>query len=61
MDAIIEITAQVRLGDDRVVVVEKWESVAALKAHMVAPHMQAFRARVKDYVKGMELRVLSPA
>jgi quinol monooxygenase YgiN len=35
--------------------------VAALKAHGVAPHMQAYRARVKDFVRSMELRVLAPA
>jgi len=45
----------------RLVVIEKWESVAALKAHGVAPHMQAYRAKVKDFVNSMELRVLSPA
>ena len=50
-----------KFGPDTFVVVEKWETVAALKAHGAAPHMQAYRARVKDYVRGMELRVLSPA
>ncbi|MSQ60598.1 MAG: antibiotic biosynthesis monooxygenase [Betaproteobacteria bacterium] len=55
------IPTQAKVGADKVVVIEKWESVAHLKAHSVAPHMQAYRGRVKDYVKGMELRVLSPA
>ena len=61
IDAQTEIPIQHKVGPDRVVVIEKWETVAALKAHGVAPHMQAYRARVKDYVKAMELRVLSPA
>ena len=61
IDAVTDIPNHFKLGADRVVVVEKWESVPALKAHAVAPHMQAYRARVKDYVRGMELRVLSPA
>jgi len=61
IDAETDIGIQYKLGPDRVVVVEKWADVAALKAHGVAPHMQAYRARVKDYVKGMELRVLAPA
>jgi quinol monooxygenase YgiN len=61
VDADTDIAIQYKLGPDRVVVVEKWENVAALKAHGVAPHMQAYRAKVKDFVKGMELRVLSPA
>ena len=61
VDAETDIAIQYKLGPDRVVVVEQWETVAALKAHGVAPHMQAYRAKVKEYVKGMELRVLSPA
>ena len=61
IDAETGIPTQYRIGADRVTVMEKWESVDALKAHAVAPHMQAYRARVKDFVRGMELRVLSPA
>ena len=61
IDAETDIAIQFKLGADRIVVIEKWETVAALKAHGVAPHMQAYRARVKDYVRGMELRVLAPA
>jgi quinol monooxygenase YgiN len=61
IDAETDIAIHFKVGADRVVVIEKWETVAALKAHGVAPHMQAYRARVKDYVRGMELRVLSPA
>ena len=61
IDAQTDIAIQFKVGADRVVIIEKWESVAALKAHGVAPHMQAYRARVKDFVKGMELRVLAPA
>ena len=61
VDADTDIAIQYKLGPDRVVIVEKWENVAALKAHGVAPHMQAYRPKVKEYVKGMELRVLTPA
>ena len=61
IDAETDIATQARIGADKVVIVEQWESVAALKAHAIAPHMQAYRARVKEFVKGMELRVLSPA
>ena len=61
VDADTDIPIQSRLGADKVVVIEKWQSVAALKAHGIAPHMQTYRAKVKDFVKGMELRVLSPA
>ena len=61
IDAETDIPSQARIGADKVVIVEQWESVAALKAHAVAPHMQAYRVRVKAFVKGMELRVLVPA
>ena len=60
IDAETDIPIQFKVGSDRVVVIEKWESVAALKAHGVAPHMQAYCARVKDYVRSMELRILAP-
>ena len=46
---------------DVVTVVEKWESVEALQAHLVAPHMEEYRPRVKDLVLGMDLRILQPA
>ena len=61
IDAETDIPTQARVGADKIIIVEQWESVAALKAHAVAPHMQAYRIRVKEFVKGMELRVLSPA
>ena len=61
IDAETGIAAQFKIGADRVTVMEKWESVDSLKAHSVAPHMQAYRVRVKEFVRGMELRVLSPA
>lgn len=55
------IPGQFEVGSDRVVVVEQWESLDALKAHGAAPHMKTYRAAVKPYVRGMELRVLTPA
>lgn len=60
IDADTDIGAQVRIGDDKVIIIERWESLAHLKAHSVAPHMQAYRPRVKDYVKSTTLQVLSP-
>lgn len=55
-----EISAQMPLGADAVVVVEKWESLAALKAHLAAPHMVEYRPKVKEYVKQVTLRILEP-
>jgi quinol monooxygenase YgiN len=48
----------VPLGTDAILVVEKWETVAALKAHLSAPHMVEYRPKVKQYVKQVTLRIL---
>jgi quinol monooxygenase YgiN len=47
--------------EDVVVVIEKWESVAALEAHLIAPHMMEYRPKVKDFVKKVYLQILAPA
>ena len=61
VDSNTDLSVQAKVGPDKVVVVEKWEDIAALKAHSVAPHMQAYRVNVKDYVLGVHLLVLDPA
>ena len=61
IDAPTGIPTQFMTGSDRVTIMEQWASVDALKAHSVAPHMKDYRVAVKDYVRGMELRVLMPA
>lgn len=53
--------AQPPVRADVVVVVEKWASLAALDAHSKAPHMAAYRPRVKDFVKTVTLHILQPA
>jgi quinol monooxygenase YgiN len=52
---------QTELGPDTFVVVEKWESVAALKAHAAAPHMAAYAAKTREMVAHRVVHVLSPA
>jgi quinol monooxygenase YgiN len=47
--------------DDVVVVCEKWESIPALEAHLIAPHMMEYRPKVKDFIKKVGLQILSPA
>ena len=47
--------------DDVVVVCEKWESIAALEAHLIAPHMMEYRPKVKEFIKKVGLQILSPA
>ena len=52
---------QTKFGEDTFVVVEKWESLDALKAHAVAPHMAAYAAKTKDMIADKAIHVLSPA
>lgn len=46
---------------DRIVIVEKWSSLDALRAHLAAPHMAAYREKVKDLVAGSSLMILQDA
>lgn len=44
-----------------VTLIERWESVDALKAHLTQPHFLEYRERVKDVMKSVSIRVLTPA
>lgn len=46
---------------DVVTVVEKWQTLDSLYAHLKAPHMEEYRAKVKDHVKGVKLQVMESA
>lgn len=61
VDLETEITAQPDARDNVVVVVEKWESMEALEAHLIAPHMLEYRKTVKHMVAGVSLQILQPA
>lgn len=41
-----------------VTIVECWESIEALKQHLGAPHMEAYRNQTKDLVERVSLKVL---
>lgn len=60
VDVATPIGAQEPLRDDVLMVVEKWESIAALEAHLAAPHMEQFRTNTADIVTGISLQVLEP-
>jgi quinol monooxygenase YgiN len=49
-----------KFGNDTFVVIEKWESLEALKAHAASPHMAAYGAKTKDLLENREIHVLSP-
>lgn len=61
IDAKAGIDGQLLVGADTVVVIEQWESVAALKDHLVAEHMNAYRETVKDLVTDVQLEVYETA
>jgi quinol monooxygenase YgiN len=52
---------QTKCGPDTFMVIEKWASMDALKAHAAAPHMAAYAAKVKDMIAARVIHVLAPA
>ena len=52
---------QTKWGADTFLVIEKWESIDALKAHAAAPHMAAYGARTKELIASRVIHILSPA
>jgi quinol monooxygenase YgiN len=52
---------QAKFGADTFVVIEKWESLEALKAHAAAPHMAAYAAKTKEMIQSRVIHVLTPA
>ena len=61
VDAEPALKFQTAFGPDTFLVVEKWESLDALKAHAAAPHMAAYGAKTKDFIAGRVIHVLQPA
>jgi quinol monooxygenase YgiN len=48
-------------GTDTFVVLETWETLAALEAHRTAPHMLTFGKAAKDLIADRKIYVLAPA
>ena len=46
------------LDGNVVTIIEKWQSVAALQAHLTTPHMRQYQERVKELVASVSLKVL---
>ncbi len=49
------------LDENVVTIIEKWESLEALRDHLQAPHMLAYREKVKDIVANVSVKVLKEA
>ena len=52
---------QAAFGPDTFLVIEKWESAEALKAHAAAPHMAAYAAKTRDLIAERKIHILQPA
>jgi len=61
VDVSPELPFQSCYGPDTLLVIEKWESQDALKAHAAAPHMQAYGAKVREFIASRVIHVLNPA
>jgi len=51
---------QAPCGGDSFMVIEKWDSLDALKAHAAAPHMVAYAAKTRDMVLNRAIHILQP-
>jgi quinol monooxygenase YgiN len=60
VDADPALPVQTKYGPDTFVVVEKWDSMDALKAHAAAPHMAAYGAKTKELLASRVIHILSP-
>ena len=60
VDIDAELPPQIR-DENVVTIIEKWESLEALRDHLNTPHMLAYREKVKDIVEDVSLKVLQEA
>ena len=60
VDAENALAFQTRWGPDTFLVIEKWDSMDALKAHAAAPHMAAYGAKTKELIASRVIHILSP-
>ncbi len=61
IDADPALPFQAKCGPDTFLVIEKWASLDALKAHAAAPHMKAYGEKVKELIASRTVHILSPA
>ncbi len=60
VDAENALPFQKKWGDDAFLVIEKWDSMDALKAHAAAPHMAAYGAKTRELIASRVIHILSP-
>lgn len=60
VDADDALPVQTKWGADTFLVIEKWQSMDALKAHAAAPHMAAYAAKTRELIASRVIHILSP-
>ena len=61
VDVAPHIPVQSAARPNTVTVIEKWADLPSLEAHLNAPHVVAYRERVKPMLAGLNLQILQPA
>ena len=61
VDAKDPLPFQAPYGADTFVVIEKWASMAALKAHAAAPHMAAYGAKTGEFIASRMIHIMQAA
>lgn len=60
IDVLTDLSPQ-ELDDNVVTIIEKWNSLDDLQAHLSAPHMLAYKENVKNLVDKVSLKILKEA
>ena len=55
------LAAQGAVRENVVTIVEAWESLEHLVAHLKTPHMHSYRDAVTNYVKNVSIQIMAPA
>ena len=60
VDIATDIPAQDQVNENVITIMERWTDIQSLKAHLIAPHMKAYREATKAVVKNLRVRILKP-
>ena len=55
------LTVQGVVRENVVTIVEAWEGLEHLAAHLKTPHMATYRDAVADYVENVSVQIMAPA
>ena len=47
-----------QLDSNVITIIEKWETLESLQAHLIAPHMLEYKENVKNIVESVSIKVL---